>query len=157
MTLWGSKLEGKNMDENVILGVTNDKWVTCGMVVFLMVLAHGVVPTLVCIFAIIAKLFQASFMFNDQQYCFEFIRYCFRFSLLYDEITWYSIFHVCMMIITVFSFIDDGQLDGLSYVFSYGYLPHIACVWCACMFSLCVKFLMWLRKGVIVTCQSGST
>ena len=73
-------------------------------------------------------------------------------SIDYDEITWYSILHVCMMIITVFSVIDDGWLDGLSYVFSYGYLPHIACVWCACMFCLCMTFLTWLRKGVIVTC-----
>ena len=31
------------MDENVILGVTNDKWVTCGMVVLPIVLAHGFV------------------------------------------------------------------------------------------------------------------
>ena len=31
------------MDENAILGVTNDKWVTFGMVVLPMVLAHGFV------------------------------------------------------------------------------------------------------------------
>ena len=29
------------MDKNGILGVSNYKWVTCGMVVFPMVLAHG--------------------------------------------------------------------------------------------------------------------
>ena len=29
------------MDENFIHGVTNDKWVTCGMVLLPMVLAHG--------------------------------------------------------------------------------------------------------------------
>ena len=29
------------MDENGILGVRNDKWVTCGMVILPMVLAHG--------------------------------------------------------------------------------------------------------------------
>ena len=31
------------MDENDILGVTNYKWVTCGMVFLPMVLAHGFV------------------------------------------------------------------------------------------------------------------
>ena len=31
------------MDENAILGVTNDKWVTCGMVVLPMVLVYGFV------------------------------------------------------------------------------------------------------------------
>ena len=35
----------------------------------------------------------------------------------------------------VFSNIDDDWLDGLlSHVFSYGYLPHTVCVWCACLF-----------------------
>ena len=33
------------MDENDILGARNYKWVTCGMVVFLMVLAHGFVKS----------------------------------------------------------------------------------------------------------------
>ena len=55
---------------------------------------------------------------------------------MYDEITWYSMLHVCMMIITVFLVIDDDQLDGLSYTFSYGYLPHTACVWCVCVYVL---------------------
>ena len=39
----GSKLEDTIMDKNVILGVTNDKYGTCGMVVLLIVLAHGFV------------------------------------------------------------------------------------------------------------------
>ena len=89
---------------------------------------------------------------------FQIIRYCFIFSLFYDETTWQYLLHVCvMMIIIVFSVIDDDQLDGLSYVFSYGYLSHTTCVWCVCIFSLCMTFLMWLRKGVVVTCQLGST
>ena len=57
---------------------------------------------LVHMFSIFAEPFQASFMFDDQQYCFEIIRYCFRFNLLYDEITWYSKFHECMRIIQCF-------------------------------------------------------
>ena len=37
------KLEDKIMDKNGILGVTNYKWVTCGIVVLPMVLDHGFV------------------------------------------------------------------------------------------------------------------
>ena len=43
MTFMGSKLEDKFMQKNAILGVTNDKQVTCGMVVLPIVLAHGYV------------------------------------------------------------------------------------------------------------------
>ena len=111
---------------------------------------------LVRIFVIIVEPFQANFMFDNYQHCLEIIKYCFRFSLLYDEIIWYSIFHVCMMNIQRFQLLMMiSQMDY--YMSSYGYLPHTACVWCVCMFSLCMAFLTWLRKGVVVTCQSGST
>ena len=71
----------------------------------------------------------------------------------YDEITCYCLLHECMRIITVFSDIDDDWLDDLlSRVFLMDTYPILACVWCACLFSLCMAFLMWLRKGVVVTC-----
>ena len=68
------------------------------------------------------------------------------------RITWYSIFHMCMMIIMVVLVTDDDWLRWIIMCLLMDTYPILACVWCACLFYLCMMFLMWLRKGVVVTC-----
>ena len=123
---------------------------------------------LVTFVAIIAELFQAKFMFDGQQHYFEIIRYFFSYSLLYDEIIWHSIFHVCMMITQCFQILMIIQCFQMLLMMISQMVYYYMCflmdtylilhVYGVRVFlSLCMAFLMWLRKGVVVTCQSGST